>query len=96
MNRLQIVISNLIGPEQNYAVKGKSIQDNLQTVREVLEGLEDDTVGLGMRKQIWLRVEFSLLAVLGRRFLLTWMSLSLCPVVLRKSQSLGTKMYQEP
>ena len=31
-NRLQLVISNLIGPEQNYAVKGRSIQDNLHLV----------------------------------------------------------------
>ena len=28
-NSLQLVISDLIGPEQNYAVKGRSIQDNL-------------------------------------------------------------------
>ena len=42
-NCLQLVISNLIGPEQNYAVKGRSIQDNLHLVREVLEGLKDDT-----------------------------------------------------
>ena len=34
---------NHIGPEQNYAVKGRSIQDNLHLVREILEGLEDDT-----------------------------------------------------
>ena len=42
VNRLQIVISNLIGPEQNYAVKGRSIQDNLHLVCEVLAGLKDD------------------------------------------------------
>ena len=42
-NRLQLVISNLIGPEQNYAVKGISIQDNLYLAREILEGLKDDT-----------------------------------------------------
>ena len=41
-NRLQLVISDLIGPEQNHAVKGRSIQDNLHMVREVLEGLKDD------------------------------------------------------
>ena len=40
-NRLQLVISDLIGPEQNYAVKVRLIQDNL--VREILEGLKDDT-----------------------------------------------------
>ena len=33
----------MIGPEQNYAVKGRSIQDNLHLVREILEGLEDYT-----------------------------------------------------
>ena len=40
-NRLQFVISDLIGPEQNYAVKGGgSIQDNLHLVREIRERLE--------------------------------------------------------
>ena len=42
MNRFQLVISDLIGPEQNYAVKGRSIQDNLHLVHEVLEGLKHD------------------------------------------------------
>ena len=42
-NRLQLVISDLIGPEQNYDVKGRSIQDNLHLVRQILEGIEDDT-----------------------------------------------------
>ena len=42
-NRLQSVISDLIGPEQTFAVKGRSIQDNLHLIREVLEGIEDDT-----------------------------------------------------
>ena len=42
-NRLQRVISDLIGPEQTFAVKGRSIQDNLHLIREVLEGIEDDT-----------------------------------------------------
>ena len=42
-NRLQLVISDLIGPEQNYAVKRRSIQDNLHLVREVQKGLRDDT-----------------------------------------------------
>ena len=42
-NRLQLVISDLIGPEQTFAVKGRSIQDNLHLIREVLEGLKDDT-----------------------------------------------------
>ena len=39
---MQLVIGDLIGPEQNYAVKGRSIQDNLHLVREILEGIEDD------------------------------------------------------
>ena len=42
-NRLQRVISDLIGPEQTFAVKGRSIQNNLHLIREVLEGIEDDT-----------------------------------------------------
>ena len=42
-NRLQLVISDLIGPEQNYAVKGRSMQNNLHLVRQILEGIEDDT-----------------------------------------------------
>ena len=41
-NCLQLVISDLIGAEQNYAVKGRSIQDNLHLVRKILEELEDD------------------------------------------------------
>ena len=43
MNRLQLVISDLIGPEQTFAVKGRSIQDNLHLIREVLEGIKDGT-----------------------------------------------------
>ena len=42
-NRLQLVISDLIGPEQTFAVKGRSIQDNLHLIREVLEGIKNDT-----------------------------------------------------
>ena len=42
-NCLQFVISNLIEPEQNYAVKGRLIQDNLHLVHKVLEGLKDGT-----------------------------------------------------
>ena len=42
-NRLQLVISDLIGPEQNHAVKGRSIRDNLHLVRQILEGIKDDT-----------------------------------------------------
>ena len=42
-NRLQLVISDLIGPEQTFAVKERSIQDNLHLIRGVIEGIEDDT-----------------------------------------------------
>ena len=42
-NCLQLVISDLIGPEQNYAVKGRSIHDNLHLVHQILEGIKDDT-----------------------------------------------------
>ena len=42
-SRLQLVISDLIGPEQTFHRKGRSIQDNLHLIREVLEGIEDDT-----------------------------------------------------
>ena len=40
---MQLVISDLIEPEQNYTAKRRSIQDNLHLVREILEGLKDDT-----------------------------------------------------
>ena len=42
-NRLQLVISYLIRPEQNYTAKGRSTQDNLHLVWEVLEELKDGT-----------------------------------------------------
>ena len=42
-NHLQLVISDLNGPEQTYAVKGRSIQDNLHLIREVLERIKDGT-----------------------------------------------------
>ena len=42
-NHLQLVISDLIGPEQTYVVKRRSIQDNLHLIREVLEGIKDGT-----------------------------------------------------
>ena len=41
-NRLRLVISDLISPEQTFAVKGRSIQDNLHFIRKVLEGIKDD------------------------------------------------------
>ena len=37
-NCLQLVFSDLIGREENFAVKGRPIQENLHLVREVLEG----------------------------------------------------------
>ena len=43
VNLLHLVICDLIGPEQNYAVKGRPIQDNLHLVRKILEGLVDGT-----------------------------------------------------
>ena len=42
-NRLQVVISDLIGPEQTYAVKERSIQYYLHLIRVVLEAIEDGT-----------------------------------------------------
>ena len=42
-NQLLLVVSDLIGPEQTYTVKGRSIQDNLHWICEVLEGIKDDT-----------------------------------------------------
>ena len=42
-NRLQLAISDLISPEQTYTVKGRSIQENLHLIREILEGLKDGT-----------------------------------------------------
>ena len=42
-NHLQLVISDLIGPEVTFAVKGLSIQDNLHLIREVLEGIKENT-----------------------------------------------------
>ena len=42
-NHLQLVIIDLIGPEQTYDVKGRSIQDNLHLIREILEGIGDAT-----------------------------------------------------
>ena len=42
-NHLQLVISNLISPEQTYTVMGRLIQDNLHLIRKVLEGIEYGT-----------------------------------------------------
>ena len=42
-NRLRIVARDLIGAEQNCAVKGGSIQNNQYLMRIILEGVEDDT-----------------------------------------------------
>ena len=42
-NDLQLLISDLIGPEQMYPMTGRSIQENLHLICEVLEGIEDGT-----------------------------------------------------
>ena len=42
-NRLQLIISDLIGPEQTCAMKGRSIQDNLHLIRKALEEIKDGT-----------------------------------------------------
>ena len=42
-NRLRIVMDSLVDPEQTYALRGRSIQNNLHLIRTVLEGIEDDT-----------------------------------------------------
>ena len=42
-NRLRLVVSDLAGPKQSYAVKGRWIQDNPHLVRRILERIEDDT-----------------------------------------------------
>ena len=42
-SRLQLVISDQIGPEQTCVVKGRLILDNLHLIREVLEEIEDGT-----------------------------------------------------
>ena len=49
-NRLQLVICDLIGPEQTFAVKRISIQDNLNLIREVLEGTEAALISLDQSK----------------------------------------------
>ena len=45
-NRLQLVISDLIGQEQNYTRKGRSIQENLHLICEILEGLKVELINL--------------------------------------------------
>ena len=64
VNRLQLVISNLIGPEQSYAVKGRSIQDNLHLVRQILEGIEDNTevALINLESKAFDRVDYRFLA----------------------------------
>ena len=42
-NRLQIIVSDLIGSKQTFTVKRRLIQDNLHLICEVLEGIEDRT-----------------------------------------------------
>ena len=64
-NCLHVVISDLIGREQTYAVKGRSIPDNLQLIREVLEEKEDGTeaalISLDLSKAFY-RVDHRFLA----------------------------------
>ena len=48
VNRLQVVISDLIGPKLTYAVKGRSIQDNLH-LEEIEDGTETMLISLGLR-----------------------------------------------
>ena len=51
MNRLQLVISDLIGPEQTFAVKRRSIQDNLHLIHEVIkDGTEAALISLDQSK----------------------------------------------
>ena len=42
-NRLRVVMDRLVDVEQTYALRGRSIQNNLHLIRTVLEGIEDDT-----------------------------------------------------
>ena len=42
-SHLQLIISDLIGPEQYHVVKGRSIQNNLHLVHKFLEGSKDGT-----------------------------------------------------
>ena len=42
-SRLRIVAEDLIGTEQNYAMKERSIQNNLHMVCEIRECIEDNT-----------------------------------------------------
>ena len=57
-NSWQLVISDLIGSEQTYAVKGRSNQDNWHLIREILEKLEDDCPGLHSTYEQW-RFEYA-------------------------------------
>ncbi|CAE1328542.1 unnamed protein product [Acanthosepion pharaonis] len=41
-NRLQLVLSSLIGPEQTCAVKGRTIQDNIHMARLILEQVDSE------------------------------------------------------
>ena len=49
-NRLQVVISDLIGPEQTFAVKGRSMQDNLRGRRGDKDGTEAALISLDQSK----------------------------------------------
>lgn len=41
-DRLQLVTEILLGPEQNCAVKGCTIQGNVRVIRLILEDVKDD------------------------------------------------------
>ena len=63
-NHLLIVVGDLIGPELNYIVKGRSIQNNLHLMCEIREGIEDDmnTVLISLNQyKAFNRVEYQLM-----------------------------------
>ena len=51
-NSFQIVTGDLIGTKQNNAVKGRSIQNNLHLVCEILEGIEVTLINLYLSKEL--------------------------------------------
>ena len=64
-NRLQLVISDLMDPGQTFAVKGRSVQDNLHLIREVLEGIKDDTEAVLIsldQSKVFDRIDYRILA----------------------------------
>ena len=53
VKRLRIAVGDLMGPGHNYAVKGRSIQNNLHLIREIIEGIEDDNDGALNSLDLW-------------------------------------------